>query len=62
MRANLSENPSILVKDDKEYKKIESLASGRKKTLLNESEYKKSVSRAAKLIKSAKNINNSKPE
>lgn len=31
MRANLSENPSILVKDDKEYKKIESLASGRKK-------------------------------
>ncbi|MCO8292222.1 hypothetical protein [Tetragenococcus halophilus] len=31
MRANLSENPSILVKDDKDYKKIESLASGRKK-------------------------------
>ena len=52
MRANLSENPIIFVRDKKRYQQVRSLAAGRRKTLLSDKEYKSSVNRAADRFKS----------
>lgn len=53
MRLDLKKDPFLIVRNPNQYEDIKKLVSNQKKSLLNESEYKKSVENAASRFEKA---------
>ncbi|MGM0096980.1 hypothetical protein IGI69_002173 [Enterococcus sp. DIV1083b] len=53
MRLDVKKNPSVRVKNDREFRKVKELVTSKRVTLLDEKEYQESVQTASNLLKKA---------